>query len=147
MDALQMKMDAQTRHGTLPHYDRDEDAYHVCELCGGEIDHKGNPATTPDDYRVHAEVLRAMAEWGCATLARSSRSGCKNPNDFYVMAVKICNPHMTIKEVGNVVGLKRWQTWGIYKQIAKQFPAAAKIFGTRTTGSGMRGKRKESKAV
>jgi hypothetical protein len=148
VDELQRKMDADSKHGVFAYNENAAAAYHICELCGGQTDKRGESVAPVNDHEAFVVVVRALCEWGCETLNKSARSGCRTPKHFYVLSLKVCNPNMTAREVAQAAGINHSRVWLIYRDIAKVFPAMGQVFGFDSNRArGQRKRRGDVQAV
>jgi hypothetical protein len=124
-DALQRKMDADSRHGVFE-VDANHPAYAVryCEMCGGEVNAKGECQgdSISEDQQRYLEIIGKL-----------TRYSLRQPDVMAVLGAKMTHPMWSIREVCQMSGVKRDKVHRMLHELAQLFPTIRALFNTDST--------------
>lgn len=100
---------------------------HYCEMCGAEVDRKGEPVQSVGVDSKRGDILAALEilRWAC-------RLHLHRPQMLAVIGLKVEHPEYTMRDLERYAGVRRSRICDIMREAIEIMPGLSPILGLET---------------
>lgn len=114
---------------------------HYCEMCGGEVDRKGEPIQSTGVDAKRGDIIAALE-----ILRWAYRLHLNRPQMLTVIGIKVEHPEYTMRDLETYTAVKRSRICDIMREAVEIMPALSPILGLETPKArGQRQRRKQER--